>query len=56
MLASGRHTITFLGSSIKFGAIIYGSNENDMFALPAGMKLNFTKSLPRAGLCFMHTL
>ena len=55
MLASGRHTILFSGSSIKFGAIIYGSNENDMFALPAGMKLNITKSLPRAGLYVCHT-
>ena len=50
MLTSGRHTITFSGSSIRFGAVIYGSNTNDMFALPAGIRLNITKNLPHSGL------
>ena len=54
MLASGRHTITFSESFIKFGAVIYGSNEIDMLALPAGIGLNFTKSLPRTGLYACH--
>ena len=50
MLTSGRHTITFSRSSIRFGAVIYGSNTNDMFALPAGIRLNITKNLPHSGL------
>ena len=50
MLTSGRHTITFSGNSIKFGAVIYGSNTNDMFALPAGIRLNLTENLPHSGL------
>ena len=50
MLTSGRHTITFSRNSIKFGAVIYGSNTNDMFALPSGIRLNLTKNLPHSGL------
>ena len=50
MLTTGRHVITFSGGSIKFGAIIYGSNEDDMFALPAGMTLNIAEKFTHAGL------
>ena len=50
MLTSGRHIITFSEGSVNFGAIIYGSNNNDMFALPAGMRLNIAENLTRAGL------
>ena len=49
MLTAGRHVITFSGSSITFGVIIYGSSHNDTFALPAGMRLNMAKNLPHAG-------
>ena len=56
MLASGRHTIAFSGRSIKFGAVIYGSNTNDMFALPAGIRLNMTEDLSHSGLIiYIHT-
>ena len=50
MLTTGRHVITFSGGSVKFGAIIYGSNEDNTFALPAGMRLNITENFTRAGL------
>ena len=50
MLTSGRYVITFSENSVEFGAIIYGSNENDMFALPAGMRLNIAENLTHAGL------
>ena len=50
ILTVGRHAITFSGGSIKFGAIIYGSNEDDMFALPAGMRLNIAENFTHAGL------
>ena len=56
MLTSGRHIITFSEGSIKFGAIIYGSNNNDMFALPAGMRLNISENLTHAGLYLSITL
>ena len=60
MLTVGRHAVTFSEGSVEFGAVIYGSNEDDMFALPAGMRLNIAENLARAGLysCinFVYTL
>ena len=50
LLTAGRHIITFSGSSIKFGVVIYGLSHNDTFALPAGMRLNIAEDLPNAGL------
>ena len=50
MLTAGRHEITFLKNLIKFGLIIYGSNERDTFALPAGLRLDIAKNLPQSGL------
>ena len=60
MLTAGRHVVEFSDNSIIFGVIQYGSNENDTFALPAGMRLNIAENLPNAGsyityVC-MHTL
>ena len=48
MLTVGRHAVTFSEDSVEFGA---GSNEDDMFALPAGMRLNIAENLTHAGLC-----
>ena len=50
MLTAGRHEIMFLKNLIKFGLIIYGSNERDTFALPAGLRLDIAKNLPQSGL------
>ena len=49
-LTAGRHEITFIENSITFGVMLYGSNENDTFALPGGMKLNVFKNFTHAGL------
>ena len=55
-LTAGRYVLAFSENIVRFGAIIYGSNENDTFALPAGMRLNITEILPREGLyIYMHT-
>jgi len=48
-LPSGRHTLTFSGGGVRFGAIIYGSSGTDTYALPAGMKLDLTTDLPSQG-------
>ena len=53
-LTAGRYALAFSGNAVRFGAIIYGSNENDTFALPAGMRLNIAEILPREGL-YIHT-
>ena len=50
MLTVGKHVVEFLDNSIMFGVIQYGSNENDTFALQAGMRLNIAEILPNAGL------
>ena len=50
MLTAGRHVVEFSDNSITFGVIQYGSNDNDTFALPAGMRLNIDENLPNAGL------
>ena len=50
VLTVGRHVVTFSEGSVEFGAVVYGSNEDDMFALPAGMRLSIAENLPRAGL------
>ena len=44
MLTAGRYVLTFSENTVRFGAIIYGSNENDTFALPAGMRLNIAEN------------
>ena len=49
-LPSGRHTLTFSGGHVKFGAIIYGSSGTDTYALPAGMKLDLATDLPSQGM------
>ena len=49
-LSAGRHTLTFLGGDVKFGAIIYGSSGTDTYALPAGMKLDLATDLPSQGM------
>ena len=56
MLTAGRYVLAFSGNAVRFGVIIYGSNENDAFALPAGMRLNISENLPHAGLylCMYH--
>ena len=54
MLLAGRHVVVFSENSVTFGVIQYGSNENDTFALPAGMKLNIDENLPNAGLCIPY--
>ena len=50
LLTAGRHKITFIENSITFGAILYGSNENNTFALPGGMKLHVSQNFAHAGL------
>ena len=45
MLTAGRYALAFSGNTVRFGVIIYGSNENDTFALPAGMRLNIAENL-----------
>ena len=49
-LPSGRHTLTFLGGDVKFGATIYGPSGTDTYALPAGMKLDLATDLPSQGV------
>ena len=53
MLTTGRHTIALLENSVTFGVIQYGWNEDDTFALPAGMKLNIAENLSNAGLYYI---
>ena len=52
MLTAYRYVVAFLDNSITFGVIQYGSNENDTFALPAGMRLSIDENLPNAGLYY----
>ena len=56
MLTADRYVITFSENSVEFGVIIYGLNNNDMFALPAGMRLNISENLTHAGLYLSITL
>ena len=49
LFVAGRYTLAFLGKSIEFGVILYGFNESDTFAYPAGMKLNFNRNVPYEG-------
>ena len=53
MLTAGRYVLAFSENTVRFGAIIYGSNENDTFALPAGMRLNIAENLPHAGFIYI---
>ena len=55
MLTAGRHVLIFSENTIRFGVIIYGSNENDTFALPAGMRLNIVENLPYEGF-YLYTI
>ena len=55
MLTAGRYVLAFSENTFRFGAIIYGSNENDTFALPAGMRLSIAENLPHAGL-YLYTI
>ena len=48
-LSPGRHTLTFSGTDITFGAIIYGSGTTDSYSLPAGMICNVSRDLPLQG-------
>ena len=56
MLKVGRHELTFLGNSIKFGVIIYGSNKDDTFAFPGGIRLEMAENLPLAGLYYVYSV
>jgi len=49
-LDTGRHTLTFSGTSIKFGAVLYGFNKTDVYGLPAGIELDQTTSFPFQGV------
>ena len=49
-LTPGRHKISFLENSTTFGVMIYGSNENDTFALPVGMRMKLDKNFTSTGL------
>ena len=49
-LPAGRHTLTFSGDNVEFGAVIYGSSGTDTYALPAGMKLDLVTDLPSQGM------
>jgi len=46
---SSRHKLEFLGSDIKFGAVVFKFNETNIYALPAGMQLSFLTDLPKEG-------
>ena len=46
MLPIGRYTLHFSGSNIRFGAILYGSNEADTYGLLAGINLTLNTNLP----------
>ena len=50
MVTPGRYIITFSGISIKFGTVIYMSNQFITLALPAGMRLIIAENLPNTGL------
>ena len=54
VLTVGRHVVTFSEGSVEFGAVVYGSNEDDMFALPAGIRLNIAENFTHAGLCLCY--
>ena len=54
LLPAGRHKVAFTDNSVTFGVMLYGSNGNDAFAFPAGMKLNMIKTFPNAGLFHDH--
>jgi len=55
-LPAGRHILSFYGQNAKFGAIIYGSSENDTYALPAGIKLDLATDLPSQGTCNLYEI
>ena len=48
-LSVGTHTLAFVGNFIMFEATIYGSGINNMYALPAGMRLNLITHFPIQG-------
>ena len=50
LFLSGIYTLAFLGKSVEFGVILYGTNENDTYAYPTGMKLNLKEITYYGGL------
>ena len=48
-LPTGTYKLAFIGNYIKLGVTIYESSLSNTFALPAGMRLNFTANLPLQG-------
>ena len=50
LLTPGRHKVTFNESSSAFGVVLYGSNGDDTFAHPGGMKLNVVENMTNTGL------
>ena len=54
LLPAGRHKIAFMNNSVTFGVMLYGSNGNNAFAFPAGMKMNMIKTFPNAGLFLLY--
>ena len=50
-LSAGRYTLEFSKNNIKFGAIIYGVDKNnvDTYAFPAGLALHVKNDLPFKG-------
>jgi len=51
MLPNGRCTLHFSGNNIRFGAILYGSNEADTYGLLAGINLTLNTTLPFQSKC-----
>ena len=51
-LSAGKH---ILEANFKFGAILYGSNTDYTYALPAGMILNITAKPPSQGINYIYT-
>ena len=52
-LPVGTHTIGFVGNRVTFGITIYGSNTTDLYALPAGMRLDLITDLPLQGYSYI---
>ena len=56
-LPLGRNELNFISMTIEFGAIIYGYNEMDTYALAAGMNLELEMDLPLHGnFCYASLL
>ena len=56
-LPLGRNKLNFISMTIEFGAIIYGYNEMDTYALPAGINFELEIGLPVQGnICYANLL